>query len=494
MKYLSNPSNDIGSWLLQIIHEIQKRAMSIVFVLLIFVLLWFVPQINDLILVLNQSCNHWITTPVFFVTLIVFAFFISAAGDYFSPPELWDTKCGVFPNYPKDTIHYFKIPKDAKEVFIDSQKEGIYSSDTKLSESSGQYIRRVFPKLLGSLLILIAAFAINNTFTEVYGESIAYGGNLGFYIFLVIFLILLRKNVSNWFLKQLEKFPRVAKYGPIVFASLCILLIIILGFLNKGGTRGDSVRMFYALVLLTVLFLTLSLSYNEYVLWLKQKIGGKLIVIFIVFILFSYLFLFFKPTALEDITPISIIMICLIGIYTVLNVLKIIGRWLDLPLLGIVAIVAIGLAIYNAGKDDFKHYEASTTDNIKHKPSERLTIEAYSQQWVEDRLHLMRSQNPGEKFPIILVSAEGGGSRAGLWSFLVQSYLFDKNQDYFEKYLFAMTGASGGGVGNNMFYVQASEILTNPEARPLKYSNWSPKYSCDNDTLGFKYRPYSLYT
>lgn len=95
MKYLSTLFNSIGYWLIQIIKEIQIRAMSVFFVLLIFILLWFVPQINDLILVLNQSCNHWITTPIFFVTLVVFAFFISAAGDYFSPPELLE---GIFSN------------------------------------------------------------------------------------------------------------------------------------------------------------------------------------------------------------------------------------------------------------------------------------------------------------------------------------------------------------------------------------------------------------
>lgn len=390
-------------------------------------------------------------------------------------------------------MSYFRIPKDAMEVFIDAKKRGAYPQNEVLHESNGQYIRRVFPKLLGSLLILVAAFAVNHTFTEVYRCNIVYGGNLSFYIFIALFVLLLHQGVSSWISRQLSKYPKIKKYGPVVLASLCITVIIILGLFNKGGTKGDSVRLFYAILSLTILFLVLSLSYNQYVLWLKQKIGGKLIVIFIIFILFSYLLLFFKPTALEDITPISIVMICLIGIYTLLNIVKILGRVINLPLLGIVTIVAIGLAIYNAGKENFNHYEASSTIDVKNKPSDRLTLKVYSDQWVSDRLKLIKSQKDGDQFPIILVSAEGGGSRAGLWSFLVQSYLFDKDSDYFEKYLFAITGASGGGVGNNMFYVQADELLINPKAKPFKYSNWSPKYSCDNDTLGFKYKASKIY-
>ncbi|WP_282042489.1 hypothetical protein [Winogradskyella flava] len=493
MKFVSKPANNLGHWLSLILKEVSNRAMSVIFVLLIFILLWFVPQINDLILVLNQSCNHWITTPVFFTTLVVFAFFISALGDYFSPPGLRQTHNGIFPDYPTKRMYYFRVPKDVMEVFIDAKNSGVYAQNATLQESSGQYIRRVFPKLLGSLLILVATFAVNHTFTEVYGKSIA-GGNTIFYVFLVVFLLLLHQNIALWITKQLAKFPKLITYGPIVLASICIVVIVILGFFNRGGTREDSVRLFYALLSLTMLFLILSLSYNRYVLWLKQKIGGRLIVLCIMFILLGYLALFFDPTLFEAyFTPISIIMICLIGIYTALNVVKIFGKLLDLQLLGITTLIAIALATYNAGKKDFDHYEASHTSEMKHRPSDRLSVKAYSEAWVADRLELIKQQKAGEKFPIILVSAEGGGSRAGLWSFLVQSYLFDHDPDYFEKYLFAMTGASGGGVGNNMFYVQANELLANPNAKPLKFDNWSPKYSCENDTLGFKYRASRIY-
>ena len=495
MKYLSTPTEKISSWFVFLFKEMQNRMMSIIFILIIFVMLWYVPQINDLILVLNQTCNHWLAVPMFFTSLIVFAFFISATGDYFSPPDILYTKQGAFPMYQNKRSKYLQLPKDAKEVYVDAQRNGHeLAQTTQFNEGRGQYIRRVFPKFLGSILILVAAFAINHTFSEVYnGESIVIGGDWSFIVVLILMLLMLNQSIAKWVLSLISKVPKVVKYGPIVMVIVSFVLIVILGFLNQGGTKGDSYRLFYALILLAVLFLTISLSYNSYILYIKRKIGGKLIIGFIGVILVSYFILFFNPMGLKVFTPISIIMICVIGIYTTFNILKIIGKRLELPILGMVLLVAMCLAIYNANKENFNHYEASSTDVINHKPSDRLSLNAYSMRWVQDRIELIKAQDETQPFPIVIVSAEGGGSRAGLWSFLVQSYLFDKNPDYFEKHLFGMSGASGGGVGNNMFYTQAYELLQNTSAKPLKYDSWSPNYDCDEDDSGFEYRASTIY-
>ncbi|MEH6537530.1 MAG: hypothetical protein V7719_14120 [Psychroserpens sp.] len=493
MKYISAPTEKISSWFVFLLKEMQNRMMSIIFILLIFMLLWYVPQVNDLILVLNQTCNHWLAVPMFFTSLIVFAFFISATGDYFSPPDIKFNKHGAFPDYYSESIKYFKLPKDAKEVFLDKKKNEL-AENIEFKETRGQYIRRVFPKVLGSILILVAAFAINHTFAEVYnGEDIVIGGDWSFIVVLALMFLMVNQRIAQWVTALISRVPIITKYGPIAIVLLSFILIVILGFLNQGGTRGDSIRLFYALILLTVLFLTLTLSYNSYILFIKRKIGGKLIIVFIGVILISYIILFFNPLGLEMFTPISITMICVIGIYTSLNILKIIGHKVNLPILGLFLMVSVGLAIYNANKLNFNHYEASSTDVVNNKPSDRLSLNEYSNQWVKDRLDLIKAQDSLNPFPIIIVSAEGGGSRAGLWSFLVQSYLFDKNPDYFEKYLFSMTGASGGGVGNNMFYAQAYELLENPSAKPLKYRNWSPEFNCDEDDSGFEYRASTIY-
>ena len=472
---MRNVLKNIGAWLQDILNAIKDHLMSIIFVLLVYIMLWFVPQINDLIIVVNQSSNHWIAVPLFFAALLVFAFFISVVGDYFDPPEL-EQSAGVMSakkTMAKKEMSFFKMPRDAKELYIKQKDQFGLSSTGTFSESAEDYVKRVFPKVLGAILILAAAFAVNHTFSEVFGKNISFLGSWGFLAAIIIMLLGLNQALVQTILSFWRKAGWFYRNGPVVLVLSCLLAIVTLGFYNQGGTEGDAERLFYALILLAVVFLVSTLSYNKKVIWFKDKIGAYLTIIAIVVILVSYIVLFFAPRSLEVYTPLTIILVCIIGMFTIFNLIKICGRRIDIPLLGIVLILGVIAAIYNANKNDFDHYDASYSTELKHTPDQRLTLDQYVDQWIEDRRALIQNQAPGEQFPIIFVSAEGGGSRAGLWSFLVQSHLFDSNPDYFRKYLFAMTGASGGGGGNNMFYAQAYELLDNPNAKPLKYKDTS---------------------
>ncbi|GAB5400957.1 MAG: hypothetical protein Aureis2KO_25420 [Aureisphaera sp.] len=482
MKYISKPVQKVTFWLLDVLKEIQKHLMSVIFVFIIYVMLWFVPQVNDLIIVVNQTSNHWIAVPMFFMALTVFAFFISVVGDYFDPPKpsVWNSAVNAVPEKRK----LFSIPKDAKEIYLEKKAKGEVSASSTYVETQPQYIKRVFPKMLGAVLILCAAFAVNNTFQDVYGHNIVFVGNWGLLIAIGFMLLTLNPRITESILSRVARWVWLNTFGPVILMGICVVVIVFLGFLNQGGTENDAERLFWALVLLAVLFLLLTLSYNKYVLWFKKNVVGRLTILFIAVILLSYTILFFNPTGLEIYTPLSIIMICLIGIYTIFNLFRIFGRRLDVPLLSMVLIVSAILGIYQANRNNFKHYDASSTDKVEHTPQERLSVNDYIDAWIDDRRELIQGQAPGERFPIVLVSAEGGGSRAGLWSFLVQSYLFDKNPDYFRTHLFSMTGASGGGGGNNMFYAQAYELLQNTSAKPLKYSE---------PDAPFTYRASSIY-
>ena len=272
------------------------------------------------------------------------------------------------------------------------------------------------------------------------------------------------QRITNWF-GQFKWMRSV----PFIILIVSLIGIVILGALNQGGTEDDTKRLFYSLLLLAIFFLMITTSYNKQILKFKNRYGARLIILMTLFIFLCYVLLFFYPQSIKLITPLSIILICLIGIYSLFLVITVLGIKWNLPLLGMVLIFSVILATCTANKEDFSHYDATFTKEITNTPADRLDLESYIQQWVLDRKQDMTNQKPGEKFPIIFVSAEGGGSRAGLWSFLVQSYLFDQNPDYFEKHLFSMSGASGGGGGNNMFYTQAYELLENKTASPLKY-------------------------
>ncbi|WP_299885913.1 hypothetical protein [uncultured Lacinutrix sp.] len=478
-KQMQNDQN----FLKLILNEISNHIISITLITVIYLLLWIVPQINDLIVVINQAKYDWLVVLIFFSSLSVLAFLISTINSYYNPPTTNDfsaeNEIGTSHKSPM-----FKIPQDGKEIYIEQQeKRGvIFSASQEFHETQAEYIKRLFPKILGTILILIAAFAVNNTFQKIYGEDIIIGGNWG----LLIAIILLFFGLNQRLVNALTKWAKPIKwftYVPIVIAMLCITGILLLGALNNGGAKIDTKYFFCSLLLLATFFLIVSISYNKYILKFKKYIGVYLIIVLVVCAFIAYVILFFNPQALKIITPLSIVMVCIIGIYTVLNLIKLIGHRNDIPLLGLVLIVSVVLSVWTANKVDFSHYDAGTVpSNIS--PDNRLELNTYVKQWISDRKTDILNQKSGERFPIILVAAEGGGSRAGLWSFLVQSYLYDRNPDYFKKYLFSMTGASGGGVGNNMFYTQAYNLQEGKSTVKLKF---------DSITNNVQYRASDIY-
>ena len=75
---------------------------------------------------------------------------------------------------------------------------------------------------------------------------------------------------------------------------------------------------FYSLLLLALFFLIVSTSYNKYILDLK-KYASTVITVLTILILLGYVFLFINPSGLKSVTPLSIVLICIVGVYTILN-------------------------------------------------------------------------------------------------------------------------------------------------------------------------------
>ena len=481
----------INHWIIDVLNELSNHIISIVFVMVMYLLLWVVPQINDLIVVLNQAENDWFVVFIFFAALSVLAFLISTVDSYFNPPlppaeGHLDIESDEKSTSKNARQSIFKIPKDAKERYLEQHQNAPTNSQTLegFHETQAQYIKRLFPKLLGTTLILIAAYAVNNTYQKVYEDNIVIGGNWGLLIGIAILFLLLNHALVQKCVKWLSKFPWT-NYIPIVVIIFCFGGILFLGLLNQGGSQGDTERLFYSLILLTLFFLLISVSYNPIVLNLKKRFGARLIATLVIATFVAYIILVINPQALSFFTPLSIVMICVIGMFTIINGIKYIGNRNKVPLLSMVLICSVALAVYTASKPDFDHYDASWVDTDI-KPSERLELDTYIDHWIKNRkADIILSDSLGQKFPIIIVSAEGGGSRAGLWSFLVQSYLYDRNPDYFKKYLFSMTGASGGGVGNNMFYTQAYQLQENGSTVPFKFQTASEDE--------FQYRASTIY-
>ncbi|NMH87996.1 hypothetical protein [Flavivirga algicola] len=488
---MSKSKYTIKDYLSDLFEVVKVHSLSLTFVIIIYILFWFVPQINDLILVIIQVPNDFLVITLFFASIIVFALIVSNIQSYFKDIN---KKRQIKPFHNIDTAaksSRFKtvvqkvVPQDEKEIAVQEESRPKTLVKASFWESKKGYIHRMFPKLLSTYLIMIIAFSVNNTYEQIYSKPIFFLGNWWLLIILGVFLLILHPDIMRW-LRANTKLNISYTFLPPVIAILCLLLIMALGFMNKGGTYRDTRRFFISISLLGILFYQLSVSYNIHIIKIKKILSVVVVLIIIPTIFIMYIILYIDPTVLKKVTPLVVTMICLIGIFSIFNVLRLLGHISKLPVLTSCIIVGIVLTIINANRNNFQHYEVSEVPTAI-SPNSRLDIDSYVKLWVEDRKEDILKCHTEAKFPIILVSAEGGGSRAGLWSLLVHSYLYEKSEDYFNKYLFSITGASGGNVGNNIFYAHAFDKRDQYDKTNFLLNTYKAK------TLGFKYKASEFY-
>ncbi len=87
----------------------------------------------------------------------------------------------------------------------------------------------------------------------------------------------------------------------------------------------------------------------------------------------------------------------------------------------------------------------------------RPSTPGYFSKWFERRMPLIAAADSSQKFPVYIVLANGGASRAGKWTSSVLSHLQDTSfqvnpSDSFKDHVLCIAGASGGSVGNCAFY------------------------------------------
>ena len=117
----------------------------------------------------------------------------------------------------------------------------------------------------------------------------------------------------------------------------------------------------------------------------------------------------------------------------------------------------------------------------------RPDTRTYLQKWFEKRLPFLKSDTTGT-FPVYIVLSNGGASRAGKWTSSVLGHLQDTSfqlnpEDSFRDHVLCIAGASGGSVGNAVFY---SLLKSSNEGKITghEFSNHSATYF-ESDFLTF---------
>ncbi len=457
-----------GIWFKVLISELANNVISVILVALLYFMLWHFPQTLDLLLVLNQNdaSNFWqiftLEVPLYFSLLLIISFFIWNAPKYYYRDNYSQVKfknvIGFVP-----TKHYAKIVLSKR-----------YSYNCK------SHIRKVLPRVLGCLVLFMSAFAILNAM-EHFGikndiEKLLNPFNT-FVIIALVLILLLEHNTYSFVKKIVTRIPK-KKYIISIILFLLFLLIIGLGATNNQAEEDLSLLFVSNLALAFIFFIVAFNTKSLFAEWMKPFFYGGIIVsgllVLLVYIVFN-----FNPNMARELNPLSVLLICLIALYTISFLFVFGGKKMKFPLFTFVTLLGIVMSEYNANREGFDHY---TLDEEVYGVEKRTALKGYVYDWIVNRKDEIE-QAEDNSYPILFVSSEGGGSRAGLWAFLIHSYLSEQsNNAYYENHLFSLTGASGGGAGNAMFFATAQQA---------KLDNTRVRYEKKE---GFKYKASVIYS
>ncbi|WP_299189570.1 hypothetical protein [uncultured Aquimarina sp.] len=426
-------SQGFNIWFKNLLRELSNNLISLFFIGFVYLALWHFPQTVDLLLILNQADTFLLEVPLYFSLLITAAFLIWNAPKYF-----------YFHNYKDITLtNLIGFIPNQHYRFQDRSESASYTYVTRI------HMRKTLPRILAILLLAISALSILNAM-ELFGLENTYTEFLNptnTLIFIIFLLLLLSEPKLYKVLKDFLNRSAKTKFFVFILSIGLMVLIISLGTLNTQ-TEKDLGNLFLSSSALVLLFFTL--SFNSY--WFLKRFPKKLFYTFILMsgfiMLMTFLLFNFYPSLVTGINPLSVLILSLLSLFMICFILILIGKKIRLPLLSIVTVFCVFSAKFFSDTSD--HYQLNLMETHVNRPS----LDTYIYYWLKSRENIINDSET--TFPIIMVSAEGGGSRAGLWAFLVHSYLYENtNGDYFEKHLLSLTGASGGGVGNSMFFAEA---------------------------------------
>lgn len=106
---------------------------------------------------------------------------------------------------------------------------------------------------------------------------------------------------------------------------------------------------------------------------------------------------------------------------------------------------------------------------LRHEPTadkvynQRNTLDTYAKQWFTNNYNEITDTTSTKKFPVYFVLSDGGASRSGYWVASALGRLESETGGKFSNHLFCLSGASGGSVGNAVFYALLDSATRNTE-------------------------------
>lgn len=314
-----------------------------------------------------------------------------------------------------------------------------------------KYFEKRIPRILSTAMLLLVTLGILNVGNEV---SSKFPWNIpanwvaailgSFYL-----VNLLVGNQTTAFRFNRWVHNRLGKRVLYYFAAVGLVLVALM-FTMKGGL-DDLAYLLLGSFLISVSFLIFaicrkSIPYLRFESNIRFPLSILAALLSLAFVLINL-----EPRLSQQMNPLVCANLSFVFYLTVLYGIRFWGMRR-----GIYAVLFLFVAIFIVSSltNSTRHHEISYLENT-YNPEKRLTLEEYYKAWVKHRQDAIRaylSAHPNDSFPLLIVSAEGGGSRAAFWTSRVHGYLEEQIPGYYRDHLFALTGASGGSTGNSTFF------------------------------------------
>jgi Patatin-like phospholipase len=122
----------------------------------------------------------------------------------------------------------------------------------------------------------------------------------------------------------------------------------------------------------------------------------------------------------------------------------------------------------------FSYFDWNDNHVVRHRVDQQQTspppdVIAGFKGWLKGRCDRDAYKAKGQPYPVFIISAEGGGLRAGYFASLVLTKLQDENPA-FAHHVFAISGVSGGSLGGTVFAALAQKYVQHDGASPCNLS------------------------
>lgn len=486
---------------LKLLAEVASiNLYTILLLIIIYLFYWNFPQAKDLLLTMNQESHFQIA--LFFLSLITLAgicwymprfFYDENKEDYVSSKDLHTSaKKKYDPNYsaPVDyKVEHAPTERKSWKAFLMADMKGHamdYNAETyDRTVCYDKQFKEMIPRILATSLLFIVTLGILNVGNELGVEGFLWQipANLVLAVlaFLLLTVLLFEKGdkpllyrVNRWLNDHLGN-------GVLYYFGATAIVLTLLMLTKKGGL-DDLPYLFLASFLLSLSFLVFAI-FRRWIPFFKKDtnvrlpLAGLAISLSLVFILINLV-----PRISQFMNPLVCANLAFVFYLTVLYIFRL---WGLRNRVSMVFFLIAGIFVAAGFTNSFRNHEVTQVTN-KINPNNRLTIEDYFGEWVEKRSNTIKEYlrtHPNESFPIVIASAEGGGSRAAYWTANIHAYLDGQIPGYYNNHLFALTGASGGSTGNCTFYAMKKGEVNTADMQGLSDKMFTENYLSSSLTL-----------